>query len=59
MLRRLLTLALLLPSCLLACSSGSGDIPGPGCTSVQTTTPLSFPDWVRIFSGDQKSTQFA
>lgn len=52
MMRRLLTLALLLPSCLLACSSGTGDIPGPGCTSVQTMTPLSFPDSTAAKHGD-------
>lgn len=52
MMRRLLTLALLLPSCLLACSGGTGDIPGPGCTSVQTTTPLSFPDSTAAKPGD-------
>ena len=43
MMRRVLALALLLPSCLLACSSATGDIPGPGCTSIQTTTEVSFP----------------
>jgi hypothetical protein len=52
MMRRLLTLALLLPSCLLACGSGTGDIPGPGCTSVQTETPLAFPDSTAAKHGD-------
>ena len=52
MMRRLLILGLLLPSCLLACGSGTGDIPGPGCTSVQTTTPLAFPDATAAKHGD-------
>ena len=52
MMRRLFPFALLLPSALLACSSGTGDIPGPGCTSVQTTTPLAFPDSMAPKHGD-------
>lgn len=52
MMRRLFTLTLLFPVYLLACSSGTGDIPGPGCTSVQTITPLSFPDSMAPKHGD-------
>ncbi len=42
MARPLVTLALLLSTSLLACTSGTGDVPGPGCTSIQTTSELSF-----------------
>lgn len=37
MMRRLLALAFFLPVPLLACSSGGGDIPGPGCKSIQSS----------------------
>jgi hypothetical protein len=42
MMRRLLAVALLLPFPLLACSSGTGDIPGPGCKSIQTSKLVAF-----------------
>lgn len=42
MMRRLLTLTFVLSPSLFACSSGTGDIPGPGCTSVQTSTEFTF-----------------
>jgi hypothetical protein len=42
MTRALVTLALLLSTSLFACTSGTGDVPGPGCTSIQTTSELPF-----------------
>jgi hypothetical protein len=42
MIRYLLTLALLLPISLVACGSGTGDIPGPGCQSVAEGDLISF-----------------
>ena len=43
MMRRLLTGALLFPSGLLACG-GTGDIPAPGCQSIQLSNVVSFAD---------------
>jgi hypothetical protein len=53
MMRHLLALASCFLSCsLLACSSGTGDIPGPGCTSVQSTHELSFSPAMAAGAGD-------
>ena len=52
MMTRLLALTLLLPLPLLACSSGGGDIPGPGCTSIQTSTDVTFSPPMAAGSGE-------
>ena len=44
MMRHLLILTLLLPTSLLACGGGAGDIPGPGCQSVAEADLISFAD---------------
>lgn len=54
MIRHLLALASLLPFPLLACSSGTGDIPGPGCQSIQTSTLVAFSE---LAAGDEFALQ--
>jgi hypothetical protein len=54
MMRHALTLALLLPTSLLACGSGTGDIPSPGCQSIQLTNAVSFAETP---AGDGFATQ--
>ncbi|MEO5731579.1 MAG: hypothetical protein ABI134_19985 [Byssovorax sp.] len=52
MMTRLLALTLLLPFPLLACGGGGGDIPGPGCNSVQTSVDVTFSPPMTAGSGD-------
>src|SRR4051794_15995082 len=53
MMRHALALASCVLSCsLLACGGGTGDIPGPGCTSVQSTHELTFPPPQGTGAGD-------
>jgi hypothetical protein len=54
MIRHLLTVALLLPISLLACGGGTGDIPSPGCQSVQISNVVSFAETP---AGDGFATQ--
>lgn len=54
MTRHLLTLTLFLPVSLLACGSGTGDIPSPGCQSVEISNLVSFAETP---AGDGFATQ--